>query len=61
MITIELSDEEKEALVKVLQSYISDLRMEIADTDRASFREQLKKEKGYLESILDKLAKDEKD
>ena len=45
MKTIDLSDEEIEILAAVLRSYLSDLRMEIADTDSLEFRQILKRRK----------------
>ena len=48
MKTVDLSEEEIEILVAVLRSYLSDLRMEMADTDSQSFREILKKRKSVL-------------
>jgi hypothetical protein len=42
MLTITLTPEEIDELRFILTSYLSDLRMEIADTDRRTFREQLK-------------------
>jgi hypothetical protein len=57
MSSLELSKEEKDALVDVLESYISDLRMEMADTDSSFFREELKAKKTILAGILDRLNK----
>jgi hypothetical protein len=48
MKTIDLSDEEIEILAAVLRSYLSDLRMEIADTDSLEFRQILKRRKAVL-------------
>jgi hypothetical protein len=45
---VDLTDEEIEILVAVLRSYLSDLRMEIADTDSLAFREILKRRKTVL-------------
>lgn len=55
MNSLELSNEEKDTLIDVLQSYISDLRMEMADTDSSFFREDLRSKKEVLDKILDKL------
>lgn len=48
---LDLSSEEAYVLRDTLQSYLSDLRMEIADTDRRDFRDQLKHRKTILERI----------
>ncbi|HHH35435.1 MAG TPA: hypothetical protein ENK48_01235 [Gammaproteobacteria bacterium] len=53
MIHLDLTTEEQEVLKSTLESYLSDLRYEIADTDAHDFREQLKARKAVLEKILD--------
>jgi hypothetical protein len=55
MRSLELSKEEKDTLIDFLGSYISDLRMQIADTDSSFFREGLKTKKMILIGILDRL------
>jgi len=52
MIQLELSDSEKSHLIEALESYLSDLRYEIADTDSLDFREKLKEKKAALEKVL---------
>ncbi len=51
MYHLDLDEQEKEILLNTLESYLSDLRYEIADTDRLEFREQLKTRKAVLEKI----------
>ncbi len=55
MSQIQLSDAEVTTLQDVLDSYLSDLRMEIADTDRLEFREGLKAKRKLLEGVLARL------
>ncbi len=55
MIQIALSDEEAGALRSVLESYLSDLRMEIAGTEQMDFRESLKRQEVFLNSVLARL------
>ena len=50
-----LTDAEREALVNALQSYLSDLRYEIADTDSHDFREGLKAKRVLLEKVVTQL------
>ena len=50
-----LTEEESAALQDALRSYLSDLRMEIADTDDRRFRDGLKRERTVLESVVEKL------
>jgi hypothetical protein len=52
VISLDLSKEESEILVDVLTSDLSDIRMEIADTDSMDFREQLKRRKAVIEKVL---------
>ena len=55
MVQITLTQEEAAALRGVLSSYLSDLRMEIADTDSMQFREGLKREEALLKKLLQQL------
>lgn len=55
MITIELTAEEVAELVRVLESYLSDLRAEIVDTDLSTYKERLRSEKGTVVEALEKL------
>ena len=55
MIHLNLTNEEKDILAEVLENDISDLRMEITDTDNKDFREALKKQKEVLKNVLETL------
>jgi hypothetical protein len=50
-----LTDQDGATLRKALESYLSDLRMEIADTDAQDFRESLKREEATLTRLLEQL------
>lgn len=52
MVHLKLEPTEAEVLRMVLESYLSDLRMEIADTDSMDFREKLKARKAVLRKIV---------
>jgi hypothetical protein len=52
---ITLTQEEAAVLRGVLNSYLSDLRMEIANTDSMQFRENLKREEVFLKKLLQQL------
>lgn len=52
MIHLDLDALEQETLIATLESYLSDLSVEIADTDSYDFREQLKVKRDVLEKIL---------
>ena len=53
--TIQLTDEESEVLRSVLDEYISELRMEVSNTDSMDFREQLKRKEGILKALVERL------
>jgi hypothetical protein len=52
---ITLTYDEAATLRDVLSSYVSDLRMEIADTDSMQFRESLKGKEAILKKLLQQL------
>ncbi len=54
-ITITLSDTEKEVLAEALDSYLSDLGMEITDTDGMDYREKLKAKRTVIQKVLKEL------
>lgn len=55
MIQLDLTKEEKDILTEILENGLSDLRMEITDTDSLDFREMLKKQKEVLMKVLETL------
>jgi len=57
MAQLSLTDKEGETLTKALENYLSDLRMEIADTDAHDFREGLKQEESVITRLLEQLRK----
>ena len=57
MISIHISDEENQILIAALESYLSELRMEIGDTDQYEFKQNLKSQKEALMRILDSLCR----
>ncbi|MGA1796566.1 MAG: hypothetical protein ACMUIL_11980 [bacterium] len=52
MVLINFSSEELTMLKEILESYLSDLRMEIADTDSKDFRDVLKKREHFLTEMI---------
>jgi hypothetical protein len=56
MFSLTLSAEERELLEAVLHETISDLRMEIADTDSFDYRAQLHKREDMLKQLLKRLS-----
>lgn len=55
MIHLDLNDEERQILLEVLENYISDLTMEISNTDRLEFREMLKSRRKAVIKVIDTL------
>lgn len=55
MLELKLSSAEQQILVEVLDSAISDLGMEIANTDSQDYREGLKTRKQTLIKVVDSL------
>jgi hypothetical protein len=52
METLELSQEQRDALRETLRLVLSDLSVEIADTDLKSFRDNLKDRRDHLNEIM---------
>jgi hypothetical protein len=55
MIHLNLNPEERQILLEVLECYISDLTMEISDTDRLEFREMLKARRRTVIKVIESL------
>lgn len=55
MVSVTLKDAEAVVLKEALESFLSDLRMEIADTDLKDFRDRLKARRVVLEKIAGRL------
>ena len=57
MIQLMITEEEQEMLKELLESDISELRMEISNTHRQEYREMLKTRETLMKSIQHKLEK----
>lgn len=55
MVKIEITSAEAGHLRSILDNYLSDLRMEIVDTEDHDFRAKLKERKDFLERLLSQL------
>jgi hypothetical protein len=49
---------EPELLLRILGEYLSDLRMEIADTDNFDFRQRLKEDEEHIKDMIDRLERE---
>lgn len=58
MVQINLTTDEVGMLRNILNHYLSDLRMEVVDTDNLDFREKLKQEEAFLNRVLQQLSHD---
>ena len=55
MVRLELDDKEARILAEILRYHLSELRMEIADTDSMNFREALKEKEALIRRLLENL------
>ena len=55
MVQLTLTAEEAGTLAQALENYLSDMRMEIADTDAEDFRDRLKQQESVLTRLLEQL------
>jgi hypothetical protein len=55
MPSLRLTEAERRELRRVLKSYVSDLRMEISNTDSFDFRQGLKRREALLKRLLEQL------
>jgi hypothetical protein len=55
MVQITLTQDEATILREALNSYVSNLRMEIAKTDSWEFRQNLRREEALLKKLLEQL------
>jgi hypothetical protein len=53
---IDLNPEQMRMLREILTDYLSDLRMEIADTDSMDFREDLKRRREFVQELVERLS-----
>lgn len=56
MVDIQLTETETRVLKRILIGYLSDLRMEIADTDSMDFRVKLKEQEAFLKELIRRLS-----
>jgi hypothetical protein len=59
MIELDLTEQERVTLADVLEGCLSDLRMEISDTENKDYREMLKSRKQTLLKVLTTLTTEE--
>jgi hypothetical protein len=55
MVQLTLTDTDAATLKRALETYLSDLRMEVADTDGADFRAGLKQEESVITRLVGQL------
>ncbi len=55
MVKLDLSTEDARVLAEILASVMSDMRMEIADTEKMEWRDELKRRKMLLERLITEL------
>ncbi len=55
MATIQMTAPETSMLCDILESYLGDLRMEVANTDSLDFRTKLKDREEFIKDLLSRL------
>jgi hypothetical protein len=55
MVKLELAGEQAGELAEILRSVLSDLRMEVANTDRKDWRDVLKRREQFLNEVIARL------
>lgn len=55
MFQLELNDQEREMLIDVLRSFLSELKTELSHTDRRAYRERLKDQEHLIRDIQGRL------
>jgi len=55
MVRLELTEQEAAELREILTRYLSDLRVEIVDTDSSTFKDALRQEKEVVVRLLEQL------
>lgn len=61
MVYLNLTKDEVGVLVRTLEVYLRELRMEIRDTENWNFKEELKRDGDVLNHVLNQLKKNEKE
>lgn len=56
---LDLTTEDLKNVIDALEKYVSDLSMEIADTDTMDYRDKLKSQRISIHKVLDQLKKKE--
>jgi len=59
MVQLEITEDERQILLQVLESCISDLRVEIAGTDNINYKDMLKQRKEIMLKLQRALVSDE--
>lgn len=55
MIQLDLTEEQAAMLRSILESYLSNLRMEIADTENKDLRDRLKEGEAFVKDLIERL------
>lgn len=55
MATIDLTADDAQKLIAILKSYLSDLRLEIGDTKKKSYRDELKDQEKFIKDVIERL------
>jgi hypothetical protein len=57
MLNLTITPEERDLVLDILKNYLSDFRMEVADTSTPDYRTSLKEQESTLDMVIAKLEK----
>ena len=59
MVSLNLTSEERDVLIRILDEYFSELKMEISNTENWDFKNNLKRQEALLTRLLGELRTDQ--
>jgi hypothetical protein len=57
MVKLELTEQQAQTLKDILDNFLSDLRLEIVDTERKAWRDKMKEQEDFIKGMLVQLSK----
>ncbi len=57
MVKLELTEQNAQTLRDILDNFLSDLRLEIVDTERKAWRDKMKEQEEFIKDLLARLPK----
>jgi len=57
MVKLEMTEQQAQILKAILDNFLSDLRLEIVDTERKAWRDKMKEQEEFIKDLLVRLSK----